>query len=449
MEQPGAAGYGLAGNSRVGLTSATMGQFIGLATISLFGPAAVVFQRAMVLSPIEVALLVSIPVVAGSLLRIPFGAWADSTGGRMPMLIVLGISTVSMAAVTLLLFLYYPARFTHNLYPLLLLLGCLVGVGATAFSIGVPQASYWYPLNRQGYVLGVYSGLGGLAPGLITLALPALLAYAGPAYAYLIWLILSMAVLLVYFLIAKDAFFFQLIKKGVDRGRAIVIARDNGQELMPSYGAFGSLKAPLSNLKNWGLVVANLTAFGGYVALTTWLPAYWALDHGVGIVDAGIIASIGFIILGTIIRVPAGSLSDRYGGEVILFYSSLLMLAGSIIFLINGFTIDVIGEVVLGVGVGINSAATFKLVPKYSKSNIGGATGWVSGLGVFGGLIIAVLLGAFVNLFGYSGYSLGFIVYVGLSIVSLMIGVIFLQLSRQRPKASALVHGQGVLVNGT
>ena len=384
----------------------------------------------MNLSPIEVALLVSIPVVAGSLLRVPFGAWADSAGGRSPMLIVLGVSSVSMAAITIILFLDYPMRLTHSLFPLFLLLGCLVGVGAAAFSIGVPQASYWYPLNRQGYVLGIYSGIGGLAPGLITLALPPLLTFTGPAYAYLIWLILSLAVLLVYFLIAKDAFFFQLLKKGVDRERAAAIAKDNGQELVPSYNAFRSLMAPLSNLKNWGLVVANTTAFGGYVALTTWLPTYWALDHGVGIIDAGIIASIGFIILGTIIRVPAGSLSDRYGGEAILFYSSLLMLAGSIVFLINGLALDVAGEIILGIGVGVNSAATFKLVPKYSKSNIGGATGWVSGLGVFGGLIITVLLGAFVNLFGYRGYSLGFIIYVGLSIVSLIIGVIFMRLSK-------------------
>ncbi|MCL4340442.1 MAG: MFS transporter [Thaumarchaeota archaeon] len=430
MKPPGTAGYGLTGSRRIGLTSATMGQFMGLATISLFGPTAVVFQRAMILSPIEVALLVSIPVVAGSLLRVPFGAWADSAGGRTPMLIVLGVSSVAMAAITIILFLDYPMRLTHSLFPLFLLLGCLVGVGAAAFSIGVPQASYWYPLNRQGYVLGIYSGIGGLAPGLITLALPPLLTFTGPAYAYLIWLILSLAVLLAYFLIAKDAFFFQLLKKGVNRERAVTIAKDNGQELVPSYNAFRSLRAPLSNLKNWGLVVANTTAFGGYVALTTWLPTYWALDHGVGIIDAGIIASIGFIILGTIIRVPAGSLSDRYGGEAILFYSSLLMLAGSIIFLTNGFALDVAGEIILGIGVGVNSAATFKLVPKYSKSNIGGATGWVSGLGVFGGLVITVLLGAFVNLFGYRGYSLGFTVYVGLSIVSLIIGVIFIRLSK-------------------
>lgn len=420
--------YKLTGSSRIGLISATMGQFIGLTTISLFGPTAVVFQRAMTLSPVEIALLVSIPTVAGSLLRIPFGAWSDSTGSREPMLIVLSVSSASMAAITAILFLDYPSRLTHGLFPIFLLLGCLVGVGAAAFSIGVPQASYWYPQNRQGYVLGIYSGIGGLAPGIFTLILPPLLTYLGPAYAYLIWFALSLVLVLTYFLIAKDAFFFQLLKNGVERELAIAIAKDKGQELIPSNTALRSMTAPIKNLKNWGLVVANVTAFGGYVALTTWLPTYWSVDHGIGIIWAGVITSIGFIILGTVIRIPAGSLSDRYGGESILFYSSLLMLAGSVIFLINTFTLDVVGEIVLGIGVGVNSAATFKLVPKYSKSNIGGATGWVSGLGAFSGLIITVLLGTFVAIFDYAGYSLGFTVYVGLSVISLIIGAIFMRL---------------------
>jgi len=87
-------GYSVSGTTKIGLASATLGQFIGLATISLFGPSAIVFQSTMKLSSVQVALLVSIPVLFGSLLRIPFGAWADSSGARLPMLIVLGISTV-------------------------------------------------------------------------------------------------------------------------------------------------------------------------------------------------------------------------------------------------------------------------------------------------------------------------------------------------------------------
>lgn len=418
-------GYSVSGTPKIGLASATLGQFIGLATISLFGPSAIVFQSTMKLSSVQVALLVSVPVLFGSLLRIPFGAWADSSGARLPMLIVLGISTVFLGIISIMLLVYYPHKFTQQLYPALLVFGSLVGVGAAAFSIGVPQVSYWYPLKRQGYALGVYSGIGGLSPGIITLMLPFLITFSGIVYSYFIWFIISFIAFCIYFILAKDSFYFQLLKRKVEKSEAADIARSNGQELIPSYNTFKSITAPLKNKADWGLVITNLTAFGGYVSLTTWLPTYWAENYRFNIIQAGIITSIGFVILGTLIRLPAGSLSDRYTGEVVMFYSSLIMLAGSLMFLINILPLDLTGEFVLAIGTGVNSAATFKLVPKYSKNNVGGAAGLVSGLGVFSSLIITILLGDFVNIYGNSGYFLGFIIFIALSLVNIIISAEF------------------------
>ena len=86
----------LKGTSSQGLFGATLGFFAGFAAVSLFGPTASRFNDVMHLDPILIGLLVAIPSLSGSLLRIPFGAWVDTTGGRKPFLILLWLSVVGM-----------------------------------------------------------------------------------------------------------------------------------------------------------------------------------------------------------------------------------------------------------------------------------------------------------------------------------------------------------------
>lgn len=82
----------LTGTPRQALFGATLGFFVGFAAVALFGPTASRFKEVMNLSPTQVALLVAIPALTGSLLRIPFSAWVDTTGGRKPLLVGLGLS---------------------------------------------------------------------------------------------------------------------------------------------------------------------------------------------------------------------------------------------------------------------------------------------------------------------------------------------------------------------
>ena len=70
------------GTPAQGLAGATLGFFIGFAAVALFGPTAAKFQQVMHLSPMAVGFLVAMPSLSGSLLRIPFSAWVDTTGGR-------------------------------------------------------------------------------------------------------------------------------------------------------------------------------------------------------------------------------------------------------------------------------------------------------------------------------------------------------------------------------
>ena len=81
---------------------------------------------------------------------------------------------------------------------------------------------------------------------------------------------------------------------------------------------------------------------------------------------------------------------------------------------------------------GVNNAAVFRLVPDYVPHAVGGASGWVGGLGALGGFAVPPLLGHFVGTMGPSGYARGFVVYVALAIMSLVLtGILRLALRRE------------------
>ena len=101
----------LKGNPNRGLIGATLGFFIGFAAVSLYGPTSAVFKEAFVnLNPVLLALLIAAPNLSGSLLRIPFSAWVDTTGGRKPLIVLLLLSIIGMGGLYVVL-----AFFSDNL----------------------------------------------------------------------------------------------------------------------------------------------------------------------------------------------------------------------------------------------------------------------------------------------------------------------------------------------
>ncbi|HDK02545.1 MAG TPA: MFS transporter, partial [Gammaproteobacteria bacterium] len=108
------------------------------------------------------------------------------------------------------------------------------------------------------------------------------------------------------------------------------------------------------------------------------------------------------------------------------------LLVGAVIMTISQtFAWSVIGEVLIGAGMGVNNAAVFKLVPLYVPDYVGGTSGWVGGLGALGGFAVPPLLGYFVAKQGSVGYAHGMVVYVVLAVISLLLAVLLRQV---RPK---------------
>ncbi len=409
------------GSPRHGLSAATLGFFVGFAAVALFGPTAERFREAMDLSPMAVGFLVAIPSLTGSLLRIPFAAWVDADGGRRPFLVLLGLSIVGMAGLFLVVNFLYPDHLSGPVFPLLLFLGMLSGCGIATFSVGIGQVSYWYPQNRQGRALAIYAGVGNLAPGLFSFLLPVALVSLGLSGSYLLWLLFLAAGTLYYALRGRNAWYFQLRAQGIASDRARELARERGQTLFPAGSALDSLRISARVWRTWALVWVYFTTFGGFIALTAWLPTYWTRFFGVSAAVAGLLTAL-YSLLTSSIRIMGGVLSDRLreGGENTAILALLIMLFGALVMTTTDrFELALPGIILMAFGMGICNAAVFKLVPKEVPQAVGGAAGWVGGLGAFGGFAIPPMLGFAVSDLGQPGYSIGYVVFIFLALFSL------------------------------
>ncbi len=429
----------LRGSPNKALLGATIGFFIGFGAVSLFGPTAHSFMQVMHLTPGQVGLLVAIPMLTGSLLRIPFGAWVDTTGGKLPFLILLIMSVIGIGGLYWMLLTLYPDHLDQSHYPWLLLFGALGGCGIATFSVGIGQVSYWFPKSRQGWALGAYAGLGNTSPGLVALILPLIIGFMGLWGAYLVSLGIVIAGIALYLVLGHNAWYFQLRH----RGRSPKVAREeaatHGQELYPQASAFHALLESARTWRTWPLVVLYFTTFGGFLALTAWLPTYWQSYYTASPWTAMILTA-SFSLFSSLIRVPGGSWSDRLGGETVAMASLATLLIGAAIMTYSGsFSTSVVGEMLVAAGMGVNNAAVFRMVPHYVPEAVGGAAGWVGGLGALGGFAVPPLLGHFVEVMGPVGYARGFVVYVGLAILSLLLtGLLALALRRDRARNAVL-----------
>ncbi|MCB2149530.1 MAG: MFS transporter [Deltaproteobacteria bacterium] len=411
------------------LTWSTIAFFGGFAGVSAFGPIVPTLKQTMTLSPLLMGLLAASPALTGSLLRIPFGAMVDRTGGKKPILILLTMAALGVAGITLMFGLYPEPRPAH--FPFFLLFGILSGCGIATFSVGIPSVSYWYPQKAQGSALAIYAGLGNLAPGLFALLLPSLVVWLGFTLSYVLWLGILVLLVVLVLIYMQDAPYFQYRKMGIEIDPdALLLAC--GEELLPSGKAMDSLRKAGSDWRTWVLTYFYFITFGGFIALTVWFPTYWSELYAVGLVQAGLLTAL-YSLSSSLLRVLGGYAADRIGGEITTLLSFVVVALGALMMILSGdaFTLAVAGTLLLALGMGFANAAVFKLVPKYSPTAVGGAAGIVGGFGAFGGFVIPPLMGFIVKIKGNVGYSHGFVVFLALALLA--VGLVF-TLNRRTPK---------------
>ena len=153
-----------------------MGRALVLATISfglsfaawgLVGGLASVFSGLYELTASQTALLVAVPVLLGSLARLPMGMLTDRFGGRFVFTALLAFSSIAAFLVPL-----------TTSYRWLLVAAFLIGMAGSSFAVGAAFVSRWTPAGRQGTALGIY-GLGTMGQSLAVFVGPVVAQWLG------------------------------------------------------------------------------------------------------------------------------------------------------------------------------------------------------------------------------------------------------------------------------
>lgn len=347
-----------ANNSRP-LLLATISFMVSFAAWGLIGGLAPTFTQLYKLNASQTALLVAIPVLLGSLARLPMGMLTDRFGGRVMFTVLLAVSAVAAWSVAL-----------TTSYASLLAAAFFIGLAGSSFAIGAAFVSRWTARAEQGTALGVY-GLGLLGQSAAVFGGPTIAASVGwQAVFYGIGVVLLIWAI-VFFAFARNA-------RGVVRPAGIA-------------AMFRVLRQQPTA---WLLGAFYFLTFGGFVAFSIYLPTLLRAQFGLTPANAGFRAA-GFVVLATLMRPVGGWLSDRIGGALVLSWVfsgvaafSLLMMWGSMV----PFTVGALACAAL---LGLGNGAVFKLVPERFPTETGTVTGLVGALGGLGGFFPPLLLGLF------------------------------------------------------
>src|SRR5512138_3650768 len=147
----------------------------------------------MHLSPVQKSIAVALPVLLGSIGRIPLGMLTDRFGGRIVFSCVMVLSIIPAFLMGTV------ADYTH-----LLLYGFFIGIALASFSVGVGFVSGWYSAERQGFALGVY-GAGNIGQSLAAFGSPFIAAAAGLRWGFWTFGVLLTIWLVIFVLLARNA----------------------------------------------------------------------------------------------------------------------------------------------------------------------------------------------------------------------------------------------------
>jgi NNP family nitrate/nitrite transporter-like MFS transporter len=360
------------------LFMATLGFALNFWAWALLSPLGPLFREQGTLGSLsesDVALLVAVPVVVGSLGRIVVGALTDRFGGRVMFPLVSAVTIVPI------LFIAFAGL---SSYAMLLVGGFFLGIAGTAFAVGVPFVNAWFPPERRGLAIGIFgAGMGGTAISALTTV--KLYTNVGEKAPFLI----TAAVLAVYAVAAW------------------LVLRDAPGRTVPTAPLAARLVATARLPITWQACILYAVAFGGYVAFSVYLPAYLKTAYGLTPADAAN-RMAGFVVVAVLLRPVGGWLSDRLGPVSVLAGGYGVVVVGAGVAATTPLLqpVGTIAFLSMAGALGAGSGATFALVAKVTEpARVGGVTGLVGAAGGLGGFVPPLLMG---YIYGRTeSYSLG------------------------------------------
>ena len=386
------------------LASSTFAFTICFAVWMMFAVIGIPIKKQLGLNETEFGLLAAMPVLSGSLIRVPLGIWTDRFGGRIVFFLLM-ISTV----VPIWLMSYATA------YWQFLVIGLFVGLAGGSFSVGTPYVARWFPRNRQGLAMGVF-GAGNSGSALTKFVAPVLMVAAGGS-----WTIVPQVYSVVMLITSVLFWIFSATEKSHN---------------VPQTVSFSDQMKMLKDPRVWRYCQYYSVVFGGYVALALWMTKYYVGEYGFDLQTAALLAAC-FSLPGGVLRALGGWISDRYGAYKTTWW--VMWVCWIAFFLLSypqtSFTILTVGGprdfhlgltptlftillFVVGIAMAIGKASVFKFISDDFTGNFGAVSGVVGLAGGLGGFVLPIMFGAMVDITGVRSSS--FMLLYGTVCVSLV-----------------------------
>jgi NNP family nitrate/nitrite transporter-like MFS transporter len=368
----------------------------------MFAVVGIPLKKTLGLSATEFGLLTAMPVLSGSLVRVPLGIWTDKYGGRIVMAALLA---TTVPAIWLMA---YATQYWH-----FLTIGLVLGLAGGSFSVGTPYVARWFPKNRQGLAMGIF-GAGNAGAALNKFVAPAILVAFGWTMVPKVYAAIMLGTVIVFWLFSHQ----------------------DPAHLVPSNTKFTDQLKALKDPRVLKYCQYYSIVFGGYVALSLWMVQYYVGEYGLDIRVAAMLAAA-FSLPGGVLRAVGGAMSDKWGAHSVTWW--VMWVSWIALFLLSypqtdftvmtvngpatfhlglnvyGFTILMF---VLGIAFAFGKASVFKYIADDYPQNIGAISGIVGLAGGMGGFILPILFGVLMDLTGIR--SSAFMLMYGVVWVSLI-----------------------------
>lgn len=406
------------------LASSTIAFTVCFMVWMMFAVLGIPIQKTLNLNNTQFGLLAAMPVLTGSLVRLPIGLMTDKYGGRIVFFILMMITVVPIYLMA------YATEFWH-----FLVLGLFVGLAGGSFTVGIAYVAKWFDPQNQGFAMGVF-GAGNAGSALTKMIGPSIIAVgAGTALG------------------AVDGWrFLPKVYAGIMLITALLFwfcSYDNKDHCSAGNASLASQLAVLKDPDVWRYSQYYSIVFGGYVALALWMTKYYVNEYGFSLQTAAFLAAC-FSLPGGVLRALGGWLSDKYSAHTVTWWVLWLSMI-CLFFLsypqtelhiqtVNGVKAYYIGLnstvftvliFALGIAFAVGKASVFKYLSDDYKQNLGAVSGVVGLAGGLGGFILPIMFGMAVDLTGIR--SSAFMIMFGVVWVSL----VWIYLSEVRPKMEA------------
>jgi NNP family nitrate/nitrite transporter-like MFS transporter len=355
---------------------------------TMFSIIGIQIKEELLLSNSQFGLMVAMPILSGSISRLPLGLLTDYFGGRpvfFILMIFVAISSYGLA---------FASAYWHYL-----LVGLCVGLAGGSFAVGIAYTSAWFEKEHQGLAMGIF-GSGHIGAALTNITAPLILVAYGWRMVPQVYGV-AMALMAVLFLL------FTYDDPVHKKTRDIMTDTRLSERLQP-----------LRDLRVWRFSLYYFIVFGGFVALTLWLPNYYVNEYQMSLGDASFLTLL-FTLPGALIRVFGGWLSDQYGPRnvnwavfwvciVALFFLSYpptsMTIHGIDRDIHFNFKVDVwvfsALIFVVGMSMGTGKGSIYRMIHDYYPTHMGVVGGFVGAVGALGGFVLPIIFGLTADITG-------------------------------------------------